>query len=151
MLIGQVAGSVFSPALVIRDRRWELWVPALSYFTCAVTFVLAFLAPSAVFALILVFMANLLGGIAFGPMMSSVQSVAEPHLRATAISIVMFVSAMMGQGAGSFVIGFLSDVLTPAYADESLRISLLISTLLMFWSVVHFVFAARSIHRDRIN
>jgi MFS family permease len=135
----------------MRDRRWELWVPAISYSACAISFVLAFLAPSSVLALILVFMANLLGGISFGPMMSSVQSVAEPHLRATAISIVMFVSAMTGQGAGSFVIGFLSDVLTPAYGNESLRIALLISTLLMIWSVVHFVLAARSIHRDRIN
>jgi predicted MFS family arabinose efflux permease len=151
MLIGQVAGSVFAPALVMRDRRWELWVPAISYSACAASFMLAFLAPNAVLAIALVFLANLLGGISFGPMMSSVQSVAEPHLRATAVSIVMFASAMMGQGAGSFVVGFMSDLLTPVYGGESLRISLLISTLMMMWSVVHFVLAARSMHRDRIN
>ena len=151
MLIGQVAGSLFGPRLIVRDRRWELWAPAAAYVASVLSFVFAFMVSSASLALALVFAANLFGGISFGPMMSSVQSVAEPHLRATAISIVMFSSAMIGQGAGGYVIGFMSDLLTPSYGEEALRMSLIASTLMMLWSVAHFMLAARAFHADRIN
>lgn len=151
MLIGQVAGSLAGPRLIARERRWELWIPALAYVACVASFVLAFVVSSAPLALGMVFAANVFGGVSFGPMMSSVQSVAEPHLRATAISIVMFCSAMIGQGAGGYVIGLLSDLLTPRFGADGLRVSLIASTLFMLWSVLHFVLAARALHSDRIN
>lgn len=151
MLVGQVAGSLFGPRLIVRDRRWELWVPAASYVACVASFVLAFVLSSASLAFAMVFAANLFGGISFGPMMSSVQSVAEPHLRATAISIVMFTSAIVGHGAGGYLIGAMSDLLTPNYGAEALRVALIVSTVVMLWSVLHFVLAARAFHGDRIN
>ena len=151
MLMGQVLGSLYAPRLVTLDRRWELWVPAIAYVACIASFIFAFVASSASLAWTMVFVANMFGGVSFGPMMSSVQSVAEPHLRATAISIVMFSSSMIGQGAGGYLIGLVSELLTPRFGTDGLRIALIASTLLMLWSVIHFMLAARAFHGDRVN
>jgi MFS family permease len=150
LLTGQVLGSVVGPRFVREDRRWELWIPAIAYASTVPMYLLAFVAPSAYFAVSMVFMANLASGVSYGPMMASVQSVAEPHLRATAISLVMFFSALIGQGAGPFVIGLLSDILTPIYQEEGLRIALLASTVTMLWAALHFVLGARTFERDHV-
>jgi MFS family permease len=151
LLAGQVLGSLIGPWFVRRDRRWECWLPMAAYGAAVPLYLLAFLAPSAYLALFMVFLGMMAGGLSYGPMMSSVQSVSEPHLRATAVSLVMFSSALIGQGAGPFFIGYISDLLTPALQDEALRIALILSTAFMLWGAVHFYLASRNFDRDRLG
>jgi MFS family permease len=151
LLTGQVLGSLTGPWLVGRDRRWECWLPALAYALAVPMYILAFIATSPYFALFMVFMGMLAGGLSYGPMLASIQSVSEPYLRATAVSLSMFFSALIGQGAGPFFIGYISDILTPAYGDEALRIALILSTVVMAWGALHFYLASRTFNLHRLR
>jgi hypothetical protein len=86
------------------------------------------------------------GGVA----LSAVQSYAEPHRRATAVSLTLFLSSLVGLGLGPLVIGLLSDALKPAFGQESLRYALLGSSSVLLWAAVHFHLSSRSAARDRV-
>ena len=59
-----------------------------------------------------------------GPAIAMVQGVVPPRVRATATASIMFAASILGMGVGPFVIGLLSDFLTSAHGDESLRYAL---------------------------
>lgn len=60
-----------------------------------------------------------------GPIVSAVQTLVAPRLRATASSAFLLVNNLIGIGFGTFIFGFLSDRLTPAYGPGGLRLALL--------------------------
>jgi predicted MFS family arabinose efflux permease len=150
-LVGVILGAVASPLLIRRDRRWELWWPALVYVACVPLYAVVFLAPGTGLVVVLIFIVNLVAGTAVGPGMASVQTVSEPQLRATAIAMVMLCSALLGQGGGPLAIGILSDVLEPSLGIMSLRWALMASLGIFLWCVIHFVLAARTMPRDAVN
>ena len=45
----------------------------------------------------------------------------------TASAVFLFVNNLIGIGAGTLVMGALSDALTPRLGDEALRVSMLVS------------------------
>ncbi len=149
--IGTFVGSVLAPRYIARDRRWEVWWPAWAYLSCLPTYAAAFLVGDPFIAFALIFVASAVAGSSIAPGMASVQSVAEPHQRATAVAIVMFCSAILGQGLGPTAIGFTSDYLTPSLGSDGLRWALVMSLVLFVWSWVHFMIAARTLLRDRIS
>ena len=149
--IGTFIGSVLAPRYIARDRRWEVWWPAWAYVACIPTYAGAFLTGDPIVAFSLIFIAAAVAGTSIAPGMASVQSVAEPHQRATAVAMVMFCSAILGQGLGPTAIGFASDYLTPSIGNDGLRWALVMSLPLFAWSWVHFMIAARMVHRDRVS
>ena len=149
--IGTFIGSVLAPRYIARDRRWEVWWPAWAYVACIPTYAGAFLTGDPIVAFSLIFIAAAVAGTSIAPGMASVQSVAEPHQRATAVAMVMFCSAILGQGLGPTAIGFASDYLTPSIGNDGLRWALVMSLALFAWSWVHFMIAARTVHRDRVS
>ncbi|MDE0064134.1 MAG: MFS transporter [Gammaproteobacteria bacterium] len=149
--VGTFLGSVLAPRYIARERRWEVWWPAWAYLVCIPVYAVAFVTGNAMFAFALVFVSSLVAGTSIAPGMASVQSVAEPHQRATAVAIVMFCSAILGQGLGPTAIGFTSDYLTPSLGSDGLRWALLMSLALFAWAWVHFMIAARTVERDRIS
>jgi len=149
--VGVLLGAVTAPLLVRRDRRWELWFPAVAYIVCVPLYVYGFLGSSTVAVIVVLFLAALVAGSGIGPGMASVQTVSEPQLRATAIAMVMLFSALLGQGGGPFAIGVLSDLLEPSLGIESLRWALVASLSIFIWAIVHFFLAARLQPRDAVN
>ena len=149
--VGTFLGAVLAPRYIARERRWEVWWPAWAYLFCIPVYAVAFVTDNAMFAFALVFVSSLVAGTSIAPGMASVQSVAEPHQRATAVAIVMFCSAILGQGLGPTAIGFTSDYLTPSLGGDGLRWALVVSLALFAWAWVHFMMAARTVHRDRIS
>ena len=149
--IGTFIGSVLAPRYIAKDRRWEVWWPAWAYVACIPSYAGAFLTGDPIVAFSLIFIAAAVAGTSIAPGMASVQSVAEPHQRATAVAMVMFCSAILGQGLGPTAIGFASDYLTPSIGNDGLRWALVMSLALFAWSWVHFMIAARTVHRDRVS
>jgi hypothetical protein len=80
-----------------------------------------------------------------------VQSHAEPHRRATAVSLVLLLSSLLGMGVGPYLIGGISDLLTPAFGRESLRYALVICCSLLVWSTLHYALAGRRGAKDRVG
>jgi predicted MFS family arabinose efflux permease len=144
-IVGLIAGGLAVTRLAARDHRWELWLPALAFLLVTPIYALLFLSPHAWLAITLKFVANFVGSVASGVAIASVQSLVEKNRRATAISIVMFMSSLLGMGLGPAAIGYISDALAPQFGNESLRYALLASCLLPFWASMHFFLAARGL------
>jgi len=149
--IGSVVGSVFSVKLIARNRRWELYIPCLAFSVSAPLFALVFFLPTFHSILICIFFAGLISSIGLGPGYASVQSVAEPHLRATAVAIVLFFIALIGQGAGPFMVGFFSDYLAQYYGEDSLQVSLIGSTVIIFIAAFYYYLASKTLEQDRVS
>lgn len=142
-IVGAIAGGLVMARLGPRDARWELWLPAAGYGLSAPFFAATFLWPGALGAFSLQFAATLVAAAGGAVALSAIQSFAEPHRRATAIAIVLMLSSLVGLGVGPTAVGVLSDALSSATGDDSLRYALVISTAFLLWASVHFLFAAR--------
>ena len=73
------------------------------------------------------FFATLFGSVASPAITTAIQNESPPALRATAASLATITVSVLGIALAPFLVGVLSDQLTPAYGKESLRIALLIS------------------------
>jgi predicted MFS family arabinose efflux permease len=81
--------------------------------------------------------------------MAAIQELAEPLYRATAAALVLLPDCLLGNGAGPFVAGLLSDVLTPTFGSNGLRMSLLITTGAAWaLAIPAYAYAIRWIERD---
>jgi MFS family permease len=148
---GLLCGGALATWLFAHDRRWELWLPALTY---AISFpLLAAICFSAAAwqALALKTVGYFFSAIGGGVALAAVQSFAEPNRRATAVSLMLLCSSLLGLGMGPYLIGLLSDLFEPAYGKESLRYALLCACALVAWSVMHFLLAARHSEHDRVG
>lgn len=150
-VLGVLVGGAFAVRLIPQDRRWELWIPALSYGLGCPLYLAVLFWPDPWVAIGIKFFAAMVVGSGGGVALAALQSVAEPHLRATAIAIMMFVSAFAGLGAGPFAVGFLSDALAPTQGLQSLRFALALVTLVLLWASLHYWLASRTIRRDAVS
>ncbi len=150
-ILGTAAGGFIARPLIRRDRRWEVWFPALSYLTAVPIYVFLYLTPSLQAALAGTFAGGIISALGLGTALASVQSVTPPQRRATAISIVMFAAAIVGLGGGPFVVGVLSDLGQAAFGADSLRVALVFSTLILVWASLHFYWAGRTFRGDAVN
>jgi hypothetical protein len=69
-------------------------------------------------------------------------------MRATAAALFLFINNLIGLGAGSTVIGIISDALTARYADEALRYSAMATTTLYALAALLMFLASRRLSRD---
>lgn len=148
---GVLVGGAVAVPLIRRDRRWELWVPALSYGLGCPLYLAVFLWPDPWVAIGIKFFASMVVGSGGGVALAALQSVAEPRLRATAIAIMMFVSAFIGMGAGPFAVGAISDFLAPTAGVQSLRYALVGVTFVLLLASLFYTLASRTIRQDAIN
>lgn len=147
---GVLAGGALAGRLIARDQRWELWLPAICYAGGAPLYSALVLSPSAAMAISIQCLATFWVGAGGGVALSAIQSFAEPHRRATAISLVLFLSALLGLGIGPLAVGAASDWLAPNLGPSSLRYALLISTAALLWAGAHFYAASRTALADRV-
>jgi hypothetical protein len=153
--LGSILGSgtcaLLAPALIKTDRRWELRLPGLTFAMAAPVFIAAVQLTLHIPAFVAVFLGSYILSVGFAPALAAIQSVAEPRVRATAVAIVMFVSALVGQGGGPTIVGMMSDAFAGIAGAESLRLALSVfaSVLLlaggMAWA------ASRKMESDLVN
>jgi predicted MFS family arabinose efflux permease len=150
-VFGTIFGGWLASRLFPRDARWELWLPATMVAICVPLFFMMVLSPKAWIVLLLKAFNTFFGAIGSSVAMAAVQSFAEPHRRATAVAIALLLTSLLGTGAGPYLIGLASTALEPTFGQESLRYALLVTPVMLIWSVVHYVFAIRHALRDRVN
>jgi MFS family permease len=150
-VLGLLTGGAMASWLMARDPRWEIWIPTLAFAICIPFFVLQFLSPTVALALVFGALGSYSAAIGAGVALAAVQSFVEPHRRATAVALLLFLSALLGTGLGPYLIGVVSDALAPSLGRESLRYALLGSCSALLWSVAHFAVSAAKSTRDRLN
>ena len=150
--LGGILGTLFGGMVAVRllrsDRRWELWLPALGYAGSAPFYIGVFLAPSVNGAIAFQVLATFIAASGGGVALSAIQSFAEPHRRAVAVALVLFMSSLIGLGGGPLLVGVVSDLLHARLGAESLRYALIISTAALVWAGAHFALAARTARQD---
>jgi MFS family permease len=82
------------------------------------------------------------------PTINAVQNLVAPTLRATASAWFLLINNLIGIGFGTFIFGYMSDRLTPAYGGEALRLSLLFGLGFYLLAAVLYLLAAGRLRRD---
>ena len=89
-----------------------------------------------------------LGLVWLGPVISAIQHLVRPDMRATASAVFLFINNLIGIGIGTWAIGALSDFLQIRFGDDSLRYSILAGTLFYMMAAALFFTSARWLEKD---
>lgn len=146
-LIGHIVGGPALDLLGKRDLRWHFWVPMITVPMAGLLAAAAFLAPIGQVFWLLACQVMLAGLIA-GPMVAIVMTLAPVQARATASACIFLIISSLGVGLGPQFIGIVSDLLRPAYGEESLRWALLSATLLAVPALLSYLMASRHYRAD---
>ena len=118
-------------------------MPAAAYGLAVPLYELAFNAQSADMAFLLTGVASFTAFLGYGPTMSLYHVVVPPAARATAVSVGACIAGIAGSFAGPVAIGALTDVLTPRFGQDSLRIALELLVLCFLIPAGLYLVAAR--------
>jgi len=126
-------------------------IPAYAFLATIPFYVLAILSPTLTISFFVLLAPTALGLVWLGPIISTVQHVVRPDMRATASAIFLFINNLIGIGLGTFAIGALSDGLAAQFGDDSLRYSILAGTGFYVLAALFFFRAAGLLERDWEN
>lgn len=148
---GAIAGGFAANYLVKRNYMWLVWLPLISAVSVFPIYELAIFAPSPTIGLALIMLVNILGGVAFGPLLTATQTVVLPNMRASASAFVGFTSSVIGVGGGPFLVGVLSDCFAPTHGPAiGLQYALAIAIAVTLWGLFHYFFLIKSYPQDRL-
>ena len=154
LLVGGIAGIWMGGALAdrfgaARKRAYAL-IPAIAFLATIPFYVAAVTSGSLALAFALFLVPTALGLVWLGPVLSSIQHVVPPHMRATASAIFLFVNNLIGIGLGTVALGALSDALSAQFGADSLRYAILAGTVFYLVAAALFLLSAKRLERDWI-
>ncbi|MDH7973420.1 MFS transporter [Sphingomonas sp. AR_OL41] len=121
ILLGGYVGDRFGG----RDRAIYARAPAIAFFVAVPLFAAGIMSHSTVAAFLFLLVPQALVYLWLAPVVTAVQHLVPAHMRATASASFLLINNLIGLGAGSFVLGAVSDGLTARYGDEALRYAML--------------------------
>jgi MFS family permease len=152
LLLGGLAGIWAGGWLADRfgqaQRSRYARIPAYAFIASVPFYMLAILSPTLTLAFFVLLVPTALGLVWLGPVISTMQHLVRPDMRATASAIFLFINNLIGIGLGTWAIGALSDVLAVQFGDESLRYSILAGTGFYIIAATLFLLAARWLEQD---
>ncbi|WP_067788480.1 spinster family MFS transporter [Paraurantiacibacter namhicola] len=129
LLSGGVAGILASGILADKigkkDRAFYTRLPAVAFVLAVPLFAAGILSENPTLAFFIFIIPQALVYFWLGPILSAVQHLVEPRLRATASALFLLINNLIGLAGGIYALGAFSDALKPAYGDEALRYSML--------------------------
>ena len=146
---GVFFGALLADRLAPRDKRWYVWLPALSCLVIAPFSAAVYLVEQPYVALALLVVPGLLHNVFLGNTLAVTHGMVGLRMRAMSSAILFFIINIIGLGAGPWSVGVFSDYLTPSLGSEALRNAmLLLSPPIMLWSATHFYLASRTLRQD---
>jgi predicted MFS family arabinose efflux permease len=146
--LGTFLGGYLSDRYGTRDMRWYLWIPMLGIALAYFPYINMLLTDNISSGLVLVFFALILNSFYLGPCIALSHALVEPGMRALTSAVLFFVLNMIGLGLGPFLTGLVSDMLVPAYGDQALRYSMVVTTQVYLLALLMFAMAARRLPAD---
>jgi predicted MFS family arabinose efflux permease len=129
VLVGGSAGILFGGWLTDRlgTARPSAFagVPAIAFLLTAPLYVAALFVPSLTIGWLLFALPFGLSLVWLGPIINAVQSLVRPAQRATASASFLLINNLIGIGFGTFIFGYMSDLMRASYGADSLRYSIL--------------------------
>jgi MFS family permease len=130
-----------------RPGRYAL-IPAICFTITAPTFALGLFAPNLWIAWLLFAIGQMLALAWLGPVISAVQHIVAPSMRATTSASFLFINNLIGIAFGIFFLGWLSDAMKAAHGEDSLQYSILYGLGFYLLSALIYFVAARRLERD---
>ncbi len=147
--LGFFGGGFLADRIGRSKRRDALWLIAATMLVTAVLDVAVFLAPSAAWTLMIFIVPAATSNIYLAPVLAQTQSLVALRMRGVASALMLLILNMIGLGLGPLTVGYVSDLLAPHFADESMRYSLMIiCAVLLPWAAWHYYLAGKSIDAD---
>ena len=91
------------------------------------------------------------GSYAMGPTFAMVQTLSPVHMRAVSSAVVMLCFNLIGMGLGPLLVGVLSDLLTPHYGEDALRVALAYFAVVGLWGSFHFWRCGRALANQQAH
>lgn len=171
ILVGGVAGLWFGGQLVDRlgqlSKRAYGRVPAIAFLISVPCFVLAMNSqalismvlpgvatdswPALAVAYLIFLIPTGLNVVWMGPVSAAIQHLAPATMRASATAMLMLISNLIGIGIGVFYFGFMSDLLRPAFGEESLRWSIYTGMGFYLIAALLFFLASKTLEKDWVD
>lgn len=155
LLLGGVPGVLLGGAIGdrfgTRDRAAYARAPAIAFVIAVPLFAAGILSSSATAAFLFFLVPQALAYVWLAPVITAVQHLVPPHMRATASASFLFINNLIGLGAGSFLLGALSDGLTRRLGEEALRYSMLTGLVLYLLAALLMWLAAKPLRKDWVE
>jgi MFS family permease len=152
LLVGGLAGIWAGGWLGDRfgqvKRARYVTIPALAFLLTIPFYLVGILSPTLVLTFFVLLIPTALGLAWLGPVISAIQHLVRPDMRATASAVFLFINNLIGIGIGTWAIGALSDLLQLRFGEDSLRYSILAGTLFYVLAAALFFAGARWLERD---
>lgn len=123
-------------------------VPAISFLIAAPAYALGMLAPSLTLAWFLFLIPQALAFLWAGPILTAIQHIVPPGMRATASASFLFINNLVGIGFGTLFLGMMADRMAARLGDEALRYSILYGLVFYLVAALLFGIAALRLSRD---
>ena len=152
LLVGGLAGIWLGGSLADRfgaSRRGAyVVIPALAFVATVPFYIVAILSSNLTTTFFAMLIPTALGLVWLGPVLSAIQHVVPPNMRATASAIFLFINNLIGIGVGTVAIGILSDNLQTRFGDDSLRYAILAGTSFYVLAATLFFLSAKYLEND---
>ncbi len=152
VLVGGVLGTVLGG--VIADRSGAdrpgvyALIPALAFLLAAPAFAFGLFANSLALSWLFFTVGQMLALAWLGPVITAIQHIVPPSMRATASASFLLINNLIGIGFGIFFLGFMSDRMTAAHGNDSLQYSILYGLGFYVLSSLLYLLASRWLARD---
>lgn len=150
-IAGVLAGGMLGDRLGARDRGNFANIPALAFLLAVPLFAAGILSGSVALAFILFLIPQALAYVWLGPVISAVQHLVPPHMRATASASFLLINNLVGIGGGTLFLGALSDAFAQRFGDESLRYAMLVSLGFYLLAALFMRLAAKPLRSDWVD
>jgi len=147
-LVGIWAGGWLGDTLGQARRRRYLQIPAVAFCGTIPFYLGALFSPSLALTFAVLLVPTAMGLMWLGPVISTIQHLVRPDMRATASAVFLFINNLIGIGLGTWAIGALSDALSLRFGEDSLRYSILAGTVFYLLAALLLWLASRSLERD---
>lgn len=155
ILVGGVAGvalgSVLADRYGTRGRAAYALIPAVAFLMILPCYVLGISLPPQPESFLFFVLPMALQLAWLGPILTAIQHLVPPGMRALASATFLFINNLLGLGLGSLLIGAASDALATRYGSASLRYAILGGTGFYLVAASLFALAARRLARDWVD
>ena len=142
--LGGWLGDRLGPA---RPGAYAL-IPAVCFLGTAPAFAAGLFAPNLYAAWALFALGQMLALAWLGPVISAIQHIVAPSMRATASASFLFINNLIGIAFGIYFLGWLSDAMKAAHGVDSLRYSILYGLVFYLLSAFLYLLASRRLAKD---
>lgn len=153
--IGGIAGIWLGGAIADRlgkkDRGAYALTPAICFLVGLPIFLLAMNTSSLVWAFVLFLVPTGLNLAWLGPVVTAVQHLAPANMRSTTSSLFLLVNNLFGIAVGLWIFGYLSDLLAPAYGNESMRWAIYYGSSFYLLAALLLWLASKRLGRDWVE